>query len=353
MNSFENSITTDQLLDDPYWDGLVQDLALQDDAEDEDDYRNIIPTSDTLLDTLEDFDIDEFDYIRSPGVNSDDFPEADSVSVASGASEFDIEGMSTQEYAIACLEAVSLSFLSQLDETGPTDVILPEEPVDIDEHSPACVPSNSIALDLVNRGPHKLRLPLEDGSPAVKTLQFPKRKKNNTQKMAALLAAVSLSHGALVNNIPTTKRDMFYKDVPLFRRQSVVDKLVDDLAATFELTRSDLNIRASSKGLFAGSSLTIGLCRGGEINGLDFEGTLIPCDAEIAALSLAEDISWVLVVEKEVSILRSHNPFTSFPYYACGGGVSTGGISNTMSNWFLSARIAVGTWNNNYREGIP
>ncbi|KAG9021443.1 endodeoxyribonuclease [Tulasnella sp. JGI-2019a] len=271
MNSFENSITTDQLLDDPYWDGLVPDLELQEDTEDEDDHRNIIPTSGTLLDTLEDFDIDEFDYIRSLGAISDDFLEADDVSAASSASEFDIEGMSTQEYAIACLEAVALSFLSQLDETGPTDVILPKELADSDEDPSACFPSNSIALDLVNRAPHKLSLLLEDSSPVIKTLQFPKRQKNNTQKMAALLAAVSLSHEALVNNIPTTKRDMFYKDVPLFRRQSVVDKLVDDLAATFELTRSDLNVRASSKGLFAGSSLTIGLCRGGEINGLDFE----------------------------------------------------------------------------------
>jgi DNA topoisomerase VI subunit A len=56
-------------------------------------------------------------------------------------------------------------------------------------------------------------------------------------------------------------RDIYYKDVPLFQKQVVVDRvslylviepvhlltmvriqLIDDLAATFELERSDLNV---------------------------------------------------------------------------------------------------------------
>ena len=55
-----------------------------------------------------------------------------------------------------------------------------------------------------------------------------------------------------------TTRDIYYKDVPLFKSQKIVDsvkilivfchsqyllvQLVDDIAATFDLERSDLNI---------------------------------------------------------------------------------------------------------------
>ncbi|KAG8912338.1 endodeoxyribonuclease, partial [Tulasnella sp. 417] len=93
--------------------------------------------------------------------------------------------------------------------------------------------------------------------------------------------------------------DIFYKDPGLFGKQSVVDKLVDDLAATSDLDRSDLGVRASSKGLFAGSGLTIHLHHGGMAMGNDHDSTLIPCDAEISTLEIREDIEFVLIVEKE------------------------------------------------------
>ncbi|KAG8992790.1 endodeoxyribonuclease [Tulasnella sp. 427] len=96
-----------------------------------------------------------------------------------------------------------------------------------------------------------------------------------------------------------SRRDIYYKDPVLFKRQSVVDKLVDDLAATFDLDRSDLGVRASSKGLFAGSGLTIRLRSGGTVLGNDYDSALIPCNAEIKTLEIRQDIAFVLVVEKE------------------------------------------------------
>ncbi|KIO23022.1 hypothetical protein M407DRAFT_215523, partial [Tulasnella calospora MUT 4182] len=116
---------------------------------------------------------------------------------------------------------------------------------------------------------------------------------------ACLLAVTNYSHEALVNQVPTTKRDIYYKDPGLFEKQSVVDKIVDDLAATFDLDRSDLGVRASSKGLFAGSGLSIHLRHGGTAMGNDYDSTLIPCDAEISTLEISQDIAFVLIVEKE------------------------------------------------------
>ncbi|KAG8882980.1 endodeoxyribonuclease [Tulasnella sp. 331] len=301
MDNPERIFELDEVLDDPYWDGLMVDFEPRVDTEDEEEDNYIYTgpfnasTPATLLGSQEDLDVKEVNYVDDLDSALDD--PADDDTVASNTSDFGVEGLSTQEYAIACLEAFALSFLSQLDDTIVDD--LPEGSIQADEDPKTPVPSDKVILELIDRTSPISKRPTEDGCTPLKALQIPKRRKNNTRKMAALLRVVGLSHEALVNDIPTTKRDMFYKDLPIFRKQSVVDKLVDDLAATFELTRSDLNVRASSKGLFAGSSLTIGLRRGGEIKGLDYEGSLIPCDAEIAALALREHVSWVLVIEKE------------------------------------------------------
>lgn len=48
-------------------------------------------------------------------------------------------------------------------------------------------------------------------------------------------------------------RDLFYKDVKLFRKQSVVDTIVDDIAYTFGVERGILNIVAAAKGLVCGN----------------------------------------------------------------------------------------------------
>ena len=98
-------------------------------------------------------------------------------------------------------------------------------------------------------------------------------------------------------------RDLFYKDVPLFKKQSVVDKvrhfnfhpdsreehrsykLIDDLAATIDTRRAHLNIvnksgflfafkfiyishskRASPKGLICGAGLSIHTVSGNVIH---------------------------------------------------------------------------------------
>jgi len=93
---------------------------------------------------------------------------------------------------------------------------------------------------------------------------------------AQILRVMDFAHQALVDDVPLTKRylslkdenevtdsaprDMYYKDVPLFKSQGTVDRvrslsmvylsllhtytsqLVDDLAMTLDLDRADLKI---------------------------------------------------------------------------------------------------------------
>ncbi|KAI9016959.1 Spo11/DNA topoisomerase VI subunit A [Gaertneriomyces semiglobifer] len=97
-----------------------------------------------------------------------------------------------------------------------------------------------------------------------------------------------------------TKRDLYYRDVDLFRTQSVVDHAIEDLACTLGVSRHCLNIVASSKGLVSGSLKlhmnngdVIDCSSGGE------QGQLIPTSEQI--LELETDAKFVLVVEKEAT----------------------------------------------------
>ncbi|EKM54341.1 uncharacterized protein PHACADRAFT_96783, partial [Phanerochaete carnosa HHB-10118-sp] len=181
-----------------------------------------------------------------------------------------------------------LDFLRQVSKAMPT----------LDDSGSRLQSQSKVALKLADR-----RKPMkEDGSPATRLLLFPHNAKHSSSRaIAQVLRTVELMHEALVTGVPTTKRlvDMYYKDVPLFGSQVVVDKLVDDIAATLSVGRADLNVRASSKGLVSGRGLTMHLYEEDSITVSTSESTLIPVSEEIERFEVEDDLSWVLVVEKE------------------------------------------------------
>ncbi|KAF9520550.1 hypothetical protein BS47DRAFT_1286934, partial [Hydnum rufescens UP504] len=117
---------------------------------------------------------------------------------------------------------------------------------------------------------------------------------------AILFRVLDLCHGALLQHTTITKRELFYHDVSLFGKQSRVDDLIDDLAATFGVNRSDLNVTASPKGLVCGSAASIELYMRSYLRVFpNFKPTLIPPGDEIAQIIANEALGYVLVVEKE------------------------------------------------------
>ncbi|KAH7342004.1 Spo11/DNA topoisomerase VI subunit A [Rhizoctonia solani] len=133
----------------------------------------------------------------------------------------------------------------------------------------------------------------------VRRIVWPSKRTPTLKTIAGILKVAELAHLALKDEIPTTKRDIFYNDVKLFGKQATVDTLVDDLAITLGLKRGDLGIKAALKGLFCGSALTLTTTKGEVIKGLDFEETLIPMGEDIVNVNVDEDLGWVLIVEKE------------------------------------------------------
>ncbi|RPD63922.1 DNA topoisomerase IV alpha subunit [Lentinus tigrinus ALCF2SS1-6] len=185
-----------------------------------------------------------------------------------------------------CVEDLVLSFLTQLSEALPSAY----SQSDVKKGS-----GKKVILRLADRTKE-----YSDDNNPLRQLAFPRQTKGpSARPFAQLFRVADLIHEALLDGIPMSKRDMFYKDVQLFRSQATVDKLVDDLAATFQFSRADLNVRASSKGLLCGSGLTIHLKSGDILGKSDSEASLIPHSEDIDCFEVGENLAWVLVVEKE------------------------------------------------------
>lgn len=131
------------------------------------------------------------------------------------------------------------------------------------------------------------------------TLSFPGRLAAQAGKFAAFIKLLEIVHGCVSEERLMTKRDIYYQNVNVFRKQSTVDRLVDDLAATLKVKRSSLNVVAAGKGLVyghlvvhMGNDETID-CRN------NIAGTVIPLSLSIRRLDLADTVRVILVVEKE------------------------------------------------------
>ncbi|KAG5513733.1 hypothetical protein PMAC_000771 [Pneumocystis sp. 'macacae'] len=126
--------------------------------------------------------------------------------------------------------------------------------------------------------------------------RFPDRTKKGSWKFTVLVRVLDLIHEALVSNTPVTKRNIFYRDVNLFKEQKIVDNLIEDIAFTFKVRRSALNVLATARGLVCGY-IKIKRKNFDEINCLQDSEVLIPSETEIEDLEIEAD--WILVVEKE------------------------------------------------------
>ncbi|VVT44149.1 uncharacterized protein SAPINGB_P000320 [Magnusiomyces paraingens] len=102
------------------------------------------------------------------------------------------------------------------------------------------------------------------------------------------------------SNSITTKRDLYYRNVPLFGSQKTVDRAVDAIAKSLNVQRIDLGVVAAPKSCVYipnGSSITLFSATGAF---RDLVGdSLIPVDLVPVYIRLNGNFSSVLVVEKE------------------------------------------------------
>jgi meiotic recombination protein SPO11 len=95
-------------------------------------------------------------------------------------------------------------------------------------------------------------------------------------------------------------RDVYYRDPALFGSQQIVDRYVDDIALTFGITRSSLNVTAAAKGLIAGAAMFYK--RDGSVITLSRfdKGVLVFDPKELLSVDVST-VQWILVIEKEAT----------------------------------------------------
>ncbi|KAF1835351.1 DNA topoisomerase IV, alpha subunit [Decorospora gaudefroyi] len=136
--------------------------------------------------------------------------------------------------------------------------------------------------------------------PKERDINFPGANAQEAWNFTVLVRILELVHGSLTDNTIMTKRDIYYRHPDLFVKQSVVDRYVDDLACTFGVHRSQLNLTAGAKGLVAGN-FALDQDNGHQLNGMNGkEGMLVPTIGENDTIDLTR-VQWVLVVEKEAT----------------------------------------------------
>ncbi|KAI9863699.1 MAG: hypothetical protein M1813_003722 [Trichoglossum hirsutum] len=166
-------------------------------------------------------------------------------------------------------------------------------------------------------------------------ISFPGRTPREARKFAVLVRILQLVHEALISDIITTKRDIYYKDPALFLKQAVVDRYVDDIACTFGVERDCLNVVAAAKGLVAGA-LSIRRKDGSILSyALENEGALVPSVKDIDSIDLV-GVRWILLIEKEATFRSlSANRFWDNPRLGKGILLTAKGYPDISTRAFL------------------
>ncbi|KAM3617123.1 uncharacterized protein V6R79_002478 [Siganus canaliculatus] len=126
---------------------------------------------------------------------------------------------------------------------------------------------------------------------------------SSVTKFAQILKILFIIYRLVQSNSYATKRDIYYNNTQLFRSQSTVDSIVDDISCMLKVPRRSLHVFATSKGLISGD-----LCY------IEEDGTRIDCRSSSAAVAVSSNIAgirnivssakFVMIIEKDATFQR-------------------------------------------------
>ncbi|KAA0171224.1 hypothetical protein FNF28_00989 [Cafeteria roenbergensis] len=123
------------------------------------------------------------------------------------------------------------------------------------------------------------------------------------RKTAIMTRVMEMLHQVLRRNIHTTKRDLFYADVKLFRSQDESDAVLDDVACVIGCTRTSLHVVASEKGVVVGR---VQFREDGDLidcTRMGVGGKAIPPFIDKIS-DFRSDAEFILLVEKDAAFMR-------------------------------------------------
>ncbi|KAF7507604.1 hypothetical protein GJ744_010274 [Endocarpon pusillum] len=128
------------------------------------------------------------------------------------------------------------------------------------------------------------------------TYSWPGKNREEAWRFACVGKILAEIHEALHTGVTVTKRDIYYRDPELYGKQALVDRYVDDIAYTCNVTRRKLNVTASAKGLHVG---LLQSCLAGSTPNASFEA--VPDSIQRLQEHSLAHLNWILVIEKEAT----------------------------------------------------
>ena len=123
------------------------------------------------------------------------------------------------------------------------------------------------------------------------------------RKTALTTRIIQLIHEIVTKHIHVTKRDLFYSDVKLFKKQSESDEIIEDVAVMLGCTRTSLNVVASEKGIVIGC---IQFREDGDLidcQRMGIGGKAIPPQVD-RITEIRSTAKFILIVEKDAAFMR-------------------------------------------------
>ncbi|XP_076804453.1 meiotic recombination protein SPO11-like isoform X2 [Clavelina lepadiformis] len=139
-------------------------------------------------------------------------------------------------------------------------------------------------------------------TPTFSTVSF--AKENSVEKFGLILKIMSMIYKLLQSDQVATKRDLYYEEPHLFRNQTMLDHIIDDIACMLEVPRRFLNVVATSKGCVVGDLSYTGP-DGEVVDCLSASsGVMIPAWIDKLDNFRTVHAKFVLVVEKDATFQR-------------------------------------------------
>jgi len=128
---------------------------------------------------------------------------------------------------------------------------------------------------------------------------------SSVEDLTRLMRVAESVHELLTKDKHSTKRDVFYQDVNIFKEQKNSDKSIEELATALYTTRNSTHIVADAKGLCAGR---LRLRDDNDILDLEKMGTgawsITPMLDKVDIIE--SDAEFILIIEKAAAMMRIH-----------------------------------------------
>lgn len=126
--------------------------------------------------------------------------------------------------------------------------------------------------------------------------------KNSSLSFTILVTVMSEVYKMLSRNMTCTKRELYYRDVEMYRNQVHVDKAINNLCTLLDVQEYELGVMSSSKGLIAGDIII----HIGEEQINCTTPRSVP-QTPSAITSIVTNADYVLIVEKDTVFQRLIN----------------------------------------------